>query len=84
MVLDRKITDDLVGSGLVHEIRAWLNELPSDRLAEFLIGGISYQDVPADVGGGSSRRSANGTPPGSCCGRCPTPSSCGTTLRGLR
>ena len=51
-VLDRKITDDLVGSGLVHEIRAWLTELPSDRLAEFLIGGISYQDVPEDVGGG--------------------------------
>jgi arginine deiminase len=51
-VLDRKITDDLVGSGLVNEIRAWLTELPSDRLAEFLIGGVSYQDVPEDVGGG--------------------------------
>ena len=23
-VLDRKITDDLVGSGLSHELRAWL------------------------------------------------------------
>jgi arginine deiminase len=51
-VLDRKITDDLVGPGLVHEIRAWLTELPPDRLAEFLIGGISYQDVPEDLGGG--------------------------------
>ncbi|HJT93116.1 MAG TPA: arginine deiminase [Mycobacterium sp.] len=50
-VLDRKITDDLVGSGLTHEIRGWLTELSPDRLAEFLIGGVSYQDVPDEVGG---------------------------------
>ena len=50
-VLDRKVTDDLVGSGLTHEIRAWLTELPADRLAEFLIGGVSYQDVPDEVAG---------------------------------
>jgi arginine deiminase len=50
-VLDRKITDDLVGTGLSHEIRAWLTELPPDRLAEFLIGGVAYHDVPAEVGG---------------------------------
>jgi arginine deiminase len=51
-ILDRKITDDLVGSGLSHEIRSWLAGLPADRLAEFLIGGVAYQDVPADIGGG--------------------------------
>ena len=51
-VLDRKVTDDLVGPGLTHEIRAWLTELPPDRLAEFLIGGVAYQDVPDEVGGG--------------------------------
>ncbi len=50
-LLDRKVTDDLVGSGLRHEIRSWLGDLPADRLAEFLIGGVSYQDVPADIGG---------------------------------
>jgi arginine deiminase len=50
-VLDRKVTDDLVGSGFAHEIRGWLTELPPDRLAEFLIGGVAYQDVPDDVGG---------------------------------
>ncbi len=50
-VLDRKITDDLVGSGLSHEIRSWLTGLSADRLAEFLIGGVAYQDVPADIGG---------------------------------
>ncbi|PRC61667.1 arginine deiminase, partial [Mycobacterium sp. ITM-2017-0098] len=48
-VLDRKVTDDLVGPGLRHEIRAWLEELPADRLAEFLIGGVAYEDVPDEV-----------------------------------
>ncbi len=50
-ILDRKVTDDLVGSGLRHEIRSWLTELPPDRLAEFLVGGVSYQDVPVEIGG---------------------------------
>ncbi len=50
-VLDRKVTDDLVGLGLHRAIRSWLEELPSDRLAELLIGGVSYQDVPGEVGG---------------------------------
>ena len=50
-LLDRKVTDDLVGSGLTHEIRTWLTELPADRLAELLIGGVAYQDVPGEVGG---------------------------------
>lgn len=50
-ILDRKITDDLVGVGLSHDIRNWLTELPPDSLAEYLIGGVAYQDVPADIGG---------------------------------
>jgi arginine deiminase len=51
-VLDRKITDGLVGAGLTREVRAWLEELPGDRLAELLVGGVSYQDLPEDMGGG--------------------------------
>ena len=51
-MLDRRVTDDLVGPGLTHEIRAWLSELAPDRLAEFLIGGVAYQDVLDEVGGG--------------------------------
>jgi arginine deiminase len=50
-VLDRKITDDLVGPGLTHEIRAWLAEIPAERLAEFLIGGVTWRDVPVDCAG---------------------------------
>ncbi|MBI3214086.1 MAG: arginine deiminase [Mycobacterium sp.] len=48
-ILDRKVTDDLVGPALTAEIRAWLTELPPDRLAEFLIGGVAYQDVADEV-----------------------------------
>jgi arginine deiminase len=50
-ILDRKITDDQVGPGLVHEVRAWLEDLPAEKLAEHLIGGVSYTDVPGDLGG---------------------------------
>jgi arginine deiminase len=50
-VLDRTVTDDLVGTALTHEIRGWLTELAPSRLAEFLIGGVAYQDVPDEVGG---------------------------------
>jgi arginine deiminase len=50
-LLDRKLTDDLVGPGLTHEVRAWLTELPAERLAEFLIGGVTWRDVPAEWAG---------------------------------
>lgn len=50
-LLDRKVTDDQVGAGLTHEIRAWLTGLPSAKLAEYLIGGVSYFDVPPEAGG---------------------------------
>ncbi|CAD6512396.1 arginine deiminase [Paraburkholderia sabiae] len=46
-ILDRRISDDSVGVGLSGEVRAWMNELDSRRLAEFLIGGLSLDDIPA-------------------------------------
>ncbi len=46
-VLDRRISDDSVGIGLSSEVRAWMNELESRKLAEFLIGGVSLDDIPA-------------------------------------
>src|SRR4029079_497714 len=33
-ILDRKLTDDMVGPGLTDELRAWLDQLPPARLAE--------------------------------------------------
>jgi len=50
-ILDRKVTDGQVGVGMKAAVRAWLEELPFDKLAEFLIGGVTYHDVPEDVGG---------------------------------
>lgn len=44
-ILDRKITSNLVGFGLAEEVRAWLTELAPRRLAEFLIGGVSWADI---------------------------------------
>jgi arginine deiminase len=50
-VLDRKITDDLVGPGITRELRAWLEALPASRLAELLVGGVTWRDVPDDFAG---------------------------------
>jgi arginine deiminase len=50
-LLDRKVTDDLVGPGLTHEVRAWLDGLAPPRLAELLIGGVTWRDVPDDFAG---------------------------------
>jgi arginine deiminase len=50
-ILDRRITDALVGPGLVHDVRQWLEALPAEKLAEHLIGGVSYADIPTEAGG---------------------------------
>ncbi|SDE27105.1 arginine deiminase [Blastococcus fimeti] len=47
-LLDRKITANEVGLGLIEDTRAFLGELDDRRLAEFLIGGLSTADLPAD------------------------------------
>ncbi len=49
-ILDRKVTANLVGLGLQQEVRAWLEEQEPRRLAEFLIGGVSGDDLPGDHG----------------------------------
>ena len=51
-LLDRKIVANEVGLGLVEETRAYLDELPSARLAELLIGGMSTRDLPTDLASG--------------------------------
>jgi arginine deiminase len=50
-ILDRKVTDGLVGPGLTQELRAWLDQLPPARLAELLLGGVTWRDVPDDFAG---------------------------------
>ncbi len=49
-VLDRKLTANAVSATLLHELRAWLEGLGSRQQAEFLIGGVSVNDLPDSVG----------------------------------
>jgi arginine deiminase len=51
-LLDRKINLDNVGVGVVPELRGWLEGLEPRKLAEFLIGGVSAEDVPDSEGAG--------------------------------
>jgi arginine deiminase len=50
-VLDRKVTPDLVGVGMLDELRAWMCEMPASDLAQFLIGGVALHDLPFKPGG---------------------------------
>jgi arginine deiminase len=47
-LLDRKITANQVGLGLVADTRAFLDGLEPRQLAEYLIGGLSTADLPDD------------------------------------
>ena len=47
-LLDRKITANEVGLGLVSETRAFLDGLENRALARYLIGGLSTADLPDD------------------------------------
>ena len=45
-LLDRKITEDHIGVGMLHELRSWLDEMPALALTRFLTGGITVHDLP--------------------------------------
>lgn len=47
-LLDRKITANEVGLGLIEGTRAFLNTLDDTTLANYLIGGLSTRELPAD------------------------------------
>ena len=47
-LLDRKVVPNEVGPGLVEGTRAFLDSLPTNRPAEFLIGAMSTADLPDD------------------------------------
>ena len=49
-ILDQQISANEVGLGLVDEVRAFLDELPPAKLAEYLIGGLSTVDLPDEYG----------------------------------
>src|SRR5580765_2889405 len=45
-ILDRRITPTDVGPGTAPVLRAWLDQLPAETLAEHLIGGVAILDLP--------------------------------------
>jgi arginine deiminase len=45
-VLDRRIVPNALGVQVVGTMRPWLDELPANRLAAHLIGGIANSDLP--------------------------------------
>lgn len=45
-ILDRRITEDQVGVGMLNELKSWLKGLDPYQLAVFLIGGITVHDLP--------------------------------------
>ncbi len=47
-LLDRKITANRVGLGLVDGTRGFLESLPLGELSEYVIGGLATQDLPED------------------------------------
>jgi arginine deiminase len=47
-LLDRKVTPNELGLGLVADVRQFLDELDSAELARYLVGGLSTQDLPRD------------------------------------
>lgn len=45
-VLARTITADLVGVGMLDELRGWCEEMPAATLARHLVGGIAMHELP--------------------------------------
>ena len=44
-ILDRRVTPNAVGLGTAKALRPWLNEMPANKLADHLIGGIAISDL---------------------------------------
>lgn len=49
-ILDRKITANEVGVGVVPELRAWLDGLEPVKLVAHLIGGVTIAELPGELG----------------------------------
>jgi arginine deiminase len=45
-LLGRRIKPPAIGEDLVVDLRAWLNEMPSQQLSTYLVGGIARAELP--------------------------------------
>lgn len=50
-ILDRRISPNYVGAGMLQELRSWLEEMDASTLASYLIGGIAVHDLPFEPHG---------------------------------
>jgi arginine deiminase len=50
-LMERKFTENQVGVGIRDELESWIGELPAERLAELLVGGITVADLPFKTSG---------------------------------
>jgi arginine deiminase len=50
-ILDRRIVEEDVGTGMLRELRTWLAEMSPERLAELLVGGVAKAELPFDARG---------------------------------
>jgi arginine deiminase len=50
-LMERKFTENQIGVGMRDELMGWIAELPSERLAELLVGGITVADLPFKTSG---------------------------------
>lgn len=48
-VLDRKLTPNQVGWTFSRELRPWFDEMDAVHLATFLIGGLTYRELPREM-----------------------------------
>ncbi|MFD1327700.1 arginine deiminase [Mycoplana ramosa] len=60
-VLDRRIIPNVLGTQIAEAMRPWLDEMPAQQLATFLIGGIAVSDLP-DIRGKDLMLEALGAP----------------------
>ena len=60
-VLDRRIVPNVLGTQIAQAMRPWLDEMPAQNLAAFLIGGIAVSDLP-DMRGKELMLEALGAP----------------------
>ncbi|MFT6657422.1 arginine deiminase [Maritalea sp.] len=45
-VLEQRITPNEIGVGMLRQLRQWMQELPSAKLAEYMVGGLEVEDLP--------------------------------------
>ncbi|WP_372609578.1 arginine deiminase [Aquicoccus sp.] len=50
-VLDHRVTPQEIGVGMLDDLRGWMDELQGPELAEFLMGGLTVDDLPFEPAG---------------------------------